>query len=59
MLNINNSIARLLGTDRAFLFSSAFGYGSSVETKVEECTEVLKTYEARVAKHRTAAGGAL
>jgi hypothetical protein len=59
VLNVNNSIARLLGVDRAFLFSSSFGYGTSVKVPTEECAELLKTYASRVAKHRAAAGGSL
>jgi hypothetical protein len=51
-LDLHAGIARLLGTDRAFLFSSAFGYGTNVEIETKDCAEVLKTYEARVAKFR-------
>lgn len=51
-LDIHAGIARLLGTDRAFLFSSAFGYGTNVEIETKDCAEVLKAYEARVAKFR-------
>ena len=51
-LDIHAGIARLLGTDRAFLFSSAFGYGTNVEIETKDCAEVLKTYELRVAKFR-------
>jgi len=51
-LDIHAGIARLLGTDRAFLFSSAFGYGTNVEIETKDCVEVLKTYELRVAKFR-------
>lgn len=45
-------IARLLGTDRAFMFSAAFGYGTSLELEVGECAEVLGNYEKRVASFR-------
>jgi len=57
VLDLNASITRLFGVDRAFLFSSAFGYGTSVEVTTDECVEVLKNYELRVARHRAAAGG--
>lgn len=57
VLDLNGSITRLFGVDRAFLFSSAFGFGTSVEVTTDECVEVLKNYELRVARHRTAAGG--
>ncbi|MEE4317465.1 MAG: hypothetical protein V2I74_10840 [Erythrobacter sp.] len=57
VLELNGSLARLLGVDRAFLFSAAYGYGSSVEVETKDCAEVLETYEARVARHRAAAGG--
>ncbi|MCA0910613.1 hypothetical protein [Qipengyuania gaetbuli] len=55
VLDMNASIARLLGVDRAFLFSSAFGYGTSVAVETENCAEVLKQYERRAAKFRGAA----
>jgi hypothetical protein len=57
VLDLNASITRLFGVDRAFLFSSAFGYGTSVEVTTDECVEVMKNYELRVARHRAAAGG--
>ena len=57
VLDMNASIARLLGVDRAFLFSAAFGYGTSVDVEAENCSEVLKQYEARTAKFRSAAQG--
>ena len=55
-LDLHAGIARLLGTDRAFLFSSAFGYGTTVEIETKDCAEVLKTYEQRVAKFRAGRG---
>lgn len=58
VLDINSSILRLLGSDRAFLFSTSFGYGTSVDVAAKDCAEILKNYEARVARHRAAAGGA-
>ena len=57
VLDLNGSITRLFGVDRAFLFSSAFGYGTSLEVSADECVEVIKNYELRVARHRAAAGG--
>jgi hypothetical protein len=56
VIDLHASIGRLFGTDRAFLFGSAFGYGTSVKVETADCAEILKTYEARVAKHRSAAG---
>jgi len=58
VLSINNSITQLLGTDRAFLFATSFGFGTSVEVENSDCAVILKNYEARVAKHRAGAGGA-
>jgi hypothetical protein len=55
-LDLHASIARLLGTDRAFLFASAFGYGTTVQVEVKDCAEVLKTYDDRVAKYRAGRG---
>ena len=55
-LDLHAGIARLLGTDRAFLFSSAFGYGTNVEIETKDCAEVLKNYEQRVAKFRAGRG---
>lgn len=55
-LDLHAAIARLLGTDRAFLFSSAFGYGTTVQVETKDCAEVLKTYDERVAKFRAGRG---
>jgi len=55
-LDLHAGIARLLGTDRAFLFSSAFGYGTNVEIETKDCAEVLKNYEQRVAEFRAGRG---
>ena len=55
-LDLHAAIARLLGTDRAFLFSSAFGYGTTVKVETKECKEVLERYDARVAKFRAGRG---
>ena len=57
-IDLHAAIGRLLGTDRAFLFSSAFGYGTTVEVETKDCKEVLDRYDARVAKFRAARGGA-
>ena len=57
VLEIHASITRLLGVDRAFLFSAAFGYGTSVEVEVGNCAEVLAQYETRSTKYRGAAQG--
>lgn len=55
-LDLHAGIARLLGTDRAFLFASSFGYGTTIAIETNDCPEVLKTYEARVAKFRAGRG---
>lgn len=55
-LDLHAGIARLLGTDRAFLFASSFGYGTTVEVETKDCAEVLQNYEARVAKFRAGRG---
>ena len=55
-LDLHSAIARLLGTDRAFLFSSSFGYGTTVLVETRDCAEVLKNYEARVVKYRASRG---
>ena len=55
-LDLHAAIGRLLGTDRAFLFSSAFGYGTNVQVETKDCAEVLSTYEQRVAKFRAGRG---
>lgn len=56
-MDLNAEIARLLGIDRAFLFTAGFGHGTGVELKVEECKAVLTRYEARVATFRQGKGG--
>jgi hypothetical protein len=55
-LDIHAGIGRLLGTDRAFLFATALGYGMSVEIETKDCAEVLSTYDQRVAKFRAGRG---
>ena len=55
-LDLHAGIGRLLGTDRAFLFASSFGYGTTVEVETKDCAEVLQTYEARVASFRAGRG---
>lgn len=57
-LDLHAAIARLLGTDRAFLFASSFGYGTTVVVEIKDCPEVLKSYEARVASYRAGRGAA-
>ncbi len=56
-LNLHASIARLLGTDRAYLFATSMGFGTSVTVDVKDCPNVLSAYEARVAKYRAGQGG--
>jgi hypothetical protein len=56
VLDLHAAIGRLLGTDRAFLFSSAFGYGTNVQVETQDCAEVLNTYDQRVAKFRAGRG---
>lgn len=55
-LDLNAAIARLLGTDRAFLFASSFGYGTNVVVEVKDCADVLKAYDQSVAKFRAGRG---
>lgn len=56
-LNLHATIARLLGTDRAYLFATSMGFGTSVTVDVKDCPNVLSAYEARVAKYRAGQGG--
>jgi hypothetical protein len=56
-LDLNAAIGRLLGIDRAFLFASSFGYGTTVVVEAKDCPDVLKAYESRVEKHRASRGG--
>lgn len=55
-LDLHAEIGRLLGTDRAFLFAAAFGYGTSVVVDSEQCGEVIGHYEARVQSFRAGQG---
>ena len=55
-LDLHAAIARLLGTDRAFLFASSFGFGTNVVIETKDCAEVLKNYDDRVAKFRAGRG---
>jgi hypothetical protein len=55
-LDLHAGIARLLGTDRAFLFASSFGYGTTVAVPTKDCADVLENYEQRVAKFRAGRG---
>jgi hypothetical protein len=56
VLDLHAAIGRLLGTDRAFLFASSFGYGTNVEIETKDCPEVLKNYDQRVEKFRAGRG---
>lgn len=56
VMDLNAEISRLLGIDRAFLFTAGFGHGTGVELKIEDCKPVLTRYEARVAKFRQGKG---
>jgi hypothetical protein len=55
-VDLHAGIARLLGTDRGFLFAAAFGYGTSVAVETADCQDVLSRYEARVAAFRAKQG---
>jgi hypothetical protein len=55
-LDLHAAIGRLLGTDRAFLFASSFGYGTTVAVETKDCVEVLNSYDQRVAKFRAGRG---
>ena len=56
VLDLHAAISRLLGTDRAFLFASSFGYGTNVQIETKDCAEVLKNYDQRVEKFRAGRG---
>ena len=56
-MDLHAEISRLLGLDRAFLYTAGFGHGTGVTLAVEECKAVLSRYEARVARFRQAKGG--
>lgn len=44
VLGIYNRVAQLFGTDRAFFFASAFGYGASASVDKARYAEFLKTF---------------
>ncbi len=56
-LDLNAAIGRLLGIDRAFLFASSFGYGTTVIVETKDCVDVLKAYESRVENFRANRAG--
>jgi hypothetical protein len=56
VLDLHGTIGRLLGTDRAFLFAAAFGYGSCLQIPTEECSAVLNRYAAQAQSLRTKTG---
>ena len=56
-LDLHSGISRLFGTDRAFLFTAAFGFGTSVSLEIKECEEVIAAYDQRVANFRAKSGG--
>jgi hypothetical protein len=56
-LDLSAAIARLFGTDRAFLYSSSFGFGTSLTIDVKECAEVIKKYDERVTRFRAGRSG--
>ena len=55
VLDLHGTIGRP-GTDRAFLFAAAFGYGSSLQIPTEECSDVLNRYAAQAQSFRTKTG---
>lgn len=55
-LDLHAGIGRLLGTDRAFLYAAAFGYGTSVTVETKDCEAVLQRYEASVESFRARRG---
>lgn len=40
-----NGVAQLFGTDRAFLYAAAFGYGTSRPVDKAKCPEFLKKFQ--------------
>ena len=56
-LDLSAGIARLFGTDRAFLFAASFGYGTSISADVKDCAEIISSYEERVNGFRANHGG--
>jgi hypothetical protein len=56
VVDLHGTIGRLLGTDRAFLFAAAFGYGSSLQIAIEECSDVLNRYAAQAQSFGTKTG---
>jgi hypothetical protein len=57
VIDLHAGIDRLMGSDRAFLFAAAYGFGTNVAIETKDCGDVLKTYDARVEKHRASARG--
>jgi hypothetical protein len=55
-LDLATVIARLFGTDRAFLYSSSFGYGTAMQTETKDCADVVKQYDQRVERFRAGRG---
>lgn len=53
VLETYNHIARLFGTDQAFFYASAFGYGTTIKVEAGKCPEFLAKFE-----KATALGGA-
>jgi hypothetical protein len=53
VLETYNHIARLFGTDQAFFYASAFGYGTTIKVEASKCPEFLAKFETA-----TALGGA-
>ena len=49
-LEIATGVLRLFGSDRAFYYAAAFGAGVSNELDAAACPEVVKQYDAMLAK---------
>lgn len=45
VLDTFNSIGRLFGTDRAFFYAAAFGYGTTIKVEAAKCPEFLAKFE--------------
>lgn len=49
-LDIANGVLRLFGSDRAFLFATAFGAGLTDKIEQKDCAEAMKRYETAIGK---------
>lgn len=57
VLGIYQRITQLFGSDRAFFYAAAFGYGTSIQVDPARCKDALETFQQAPLLQRSASQG--